>query len=343
MYMEVLDGGFLTTVQDLGRMGWQRYGVAVSGVMDAQTATVANLLVGNDRNAAVLEATLRGPRLRFHDETLVAVCGVGIDATVDGMAVEGWRPCLVAAGRTLEVRSSARGCRVYIAVGGGVLADRVLGSQSTYLYGRFGGFHGRAVQKGDVLQLGAPTGETQERMRRLRRQEAFFAVEPRWAAGHSVRPRFAPEGSVRFLPGPDLSRLSPDAQETLFAATYRVSPSSNRMGLRLEGPVLQVRDVTEPVSKPVTRGTVQLLNDGQLVVLMADHQTTGGYPNLGQVFLVDLPQLAQAKPGDRLRFTAGSLAEAHRALRERTEGLRVLEVALRLMDAYGWRESRASV
>lgn len=322
MSIAVERAGLLTTVQDLGRPGHQGDGVPEGGAMDAFALRVANLLVGNPPAAAALEATLDGPTLRFARATLVAVTGADLSAQVDGRPLPPWRSALVPAGGTLAFGAARAGCRAYVAVAGGIDVPPVLGSRATCLPATFGGHEGRALRRGDVLPVGAPAA-TAPRPSVAERSASAGARGVHWSA----LPPYGC-GVVRLVAGPELARLDATSRAALFARELRVGAQSNRMGYRLEGAPLALAAPVELLSAGVAMGTVQLPPGGAPIVLMADRQTTGGYPRLGEVASVDLPVLAQLRPGDAVRFTELSLDEAQRLYLERERALDALARAL---------------
>ena len=309
MTVRVVLGGPSTTVQDLGRRGTQHDGVPESGAMDAHAARLANLLVGNSENAAVLEATLAGPALVFTEATAVALGGGDFGATVDGEPLAPWHATSLRAGATLTLGNARSGCRAYVAIAGGVHVPVVLGSRSTFLPGRFGGFEGRGLRAGDVLAL---TAAATPHLRR--------------ALAASLRPAYG--ATIRLIAGEQQSLLDEQSRHELFGDGLRVSLSSDRMGYRLEGPALRLRAPMELLSAAVTAGTLQLPPSGEPILLMADHQTTGGYPVLGHVASVDLGSVAQLRPGDAIRFAPISLDEAQRLYLEREQSLDALRRVL---------------
>jgi antagonist of KipI len=286
-FLEIIRPGLLTTVQDLGRTGFRGSGVPLSGAMDAGALRRANLLVGNPEGAAALEVTLLGPELEFLQDALVAVEGAEFEGVKTGEALS------ICAGERLRFGPCARGCRAYLAVAGGVGAAPVLGSRSTYLRGGFGGFQGRALKAGDRLGRGqvvsCPRGD---------------------GPGTRHNPTPSPSPVVRAIRGAHAGEFG----DSLFNATFKLSPQSDRMGLRLTGPAIQRVGGTELVSGAVAPGTVQIPPDGQPIVLAADAQTIGGYPQAAHVIAADLPLLGQLRPGDSVAFREVSLAEAHALL-----------------------------
>ena len=311
MKATIFRAGFLTTVQDLGRVGSREFGVSVGGALDHQALRVANLLVGNDEGAAGLEITLTGPMIRFETDALVALAGADLGAIVDGKRLPTWRSAWVPGGATLAFDAPRAGCRAYLAIAGGVAVPPVLGSRSTFVRAGLGGLDGRALRRDDVLSCGEPSELATCIAASLRREDGRVAVAS-WGVGPSLRPAYSGAPVVRLVPGAHEQALSPTARDRLYDTEFRISSQSDRMGYRLEGPTLELAAPLELLSEPVAFGTVQLPPGGSPIILMADRQTTGGYPRIGEVATVDLPLLAQLRPGDRVRFRAISLEEAQR-------------------------------
>lgn len=328
MSLRVEAPGLLTTVQDLGRRGYQHLGVGPAGAMDEVSHRLANLLAGNPEGAATLEITLAGPVLRFETERVVALCGADLSPRVEDRPLPQWRPVLVAAGARLTFGRPVQGARCYLAVAGGYRVEPVMGSASTHLAAGFGGFHGRALKRGDQLELGAAPQPYPSLRDRLRRTGAPLAAPPWFVPWHHDLDFLRP-AALRLVPGPQWPRLQAAARATLLEATYTVAPQSDRMGLRLRGPALALDRPLEMVSAGVATGTVQLPPDGAPIVLMADRQTTGGYPRLGDLASVDLPRAAQLRAGDEVRFQAITLDLAQELYLGREARFRELAEALR--------------
>ena len=309
MSLRILRPGLLTTVQDLGRFGYQQNGIIVSGAMDALALRVANRLVGNDDTAAGLEITLLGPRIRFEAAHLIALTGAHLSPTLNGQPVTGNRAVWVATGTELAFGPAVAGCRAYLAVAGGVAVPLVLGSRSTYLRAGFGGHEGRALRSGDALPVGALTVVGNRLVQQLARPEAAWAAAS-FTPGPALCPRPQYRPVLRAVRGPEYGQFAAASQRAFWQEPCTVTPAADRMGYRLHGPPLVRREETELLSSAVTFGTVQVPAGGQPIVLMADHQTTGGYPRIAQVISVDWPALAQAAPGQQLRFREVSVAEA---------------------------------
>ncbi len=311
MSIRVMKPGLLTTVQDSGRTGFQKYGVIVSGAMDAFAYRAANALVGNGNSEAALEMTLVGPVLQFDSTLLVSICGADLSPTIDGKAVPLWRPVVVNKGSVLRFGAARQGSRCYLAVSGGFDLPKVMDSYSTYLRAGIGGFEGRALKEGDVLRVNPWT----ELGRAIADKLASAAgdgpfASTRWHVSRGMMPDYKTDPVIRVVEGPQMHLFAPDSVRDFFAGTFKVLPQSDRMGYRLQGEPLRLAAPVEMISEPVTFGTVQVPPDGNPIVLMADRQTTGGYPKIAQVITVDLPLMAQVQIGGSVRFRLVGLREA---------------------------------
>jgi len=305
----VIKPGMLTTIQDTGRWGYQALGVPVAGPMDPVSHRVANALVGNARDAALLEITLVGPELEFEDERLVAVAGADFDLSLDGRPLALHAPFAAAAGSRLRFGARGRGARAYLAVSGGIAVAPTLGSRSTHLVSAMGGFGGRALLAGDRLPLGDLS---------LRQGAALAPQEPLAAL---------PDGgaTIRVLAGPQADRFTADALEVLQSAPYTVARHSDRMGFRLEGPPLAFACRADIISDATPLGVLQVPASGQPILLMADRQTTGGYPKIATVIAADIAIAGQLAPSDAIRFRVCTAADAIKALIAQERALMALE------------------
>lgn len=322
MSIEVLKPGAFSTFQDLGRWGTQQFGVPVSGPMDLVSHRIANRVVGNQANEATLEVTLLGPSLRFELDAVVAWCGADMSATLDGILIPRATPTEVPAGATLAFGRRVSGLRTYLALRGGFLLDRVLGSCSTHTRAGLGGYKGRPLRKGDQLQFKPPMaiGHEGDEKRSGHAPVNSISVNA-WLDAQPVL-----EAPIRLMPGREWTQFSDDAHRALFDTSWRISAQSERMGYRLEGPALLRTTRNDVLSEAVSFGAMQVPPDGQPIVLMADRQTTGGYPKIAQVASVDLPRLAQRAPGESVLFEPITVEEAQRLLAMREEQLIRLEV-----------------
>ena len=294
--LEIVRPGLLTSVQDLGRYGHQALGVPVAGPMDTFSHRLANQLVGNDAGAATLEVTLIGPELMVEAETTLALAGAVFEVTCDGVPVPQGASFPVQRGQRLKFGRVVLGARAYLAVAGGILTETVLGSRATHLVSGMGGVEGRALRAGDrVPVLAGPSPRS-----------------PRKANGLTL-----PTGGrarLRVMPGPQDDWFHAEALKTVAGVSFRISPRSNRMGYRLEGPPLVRRREGELISEPVGMGAIQVPGAGAPILLMADRQTAGGYPKIGHVISADLPIAGQLAPGDFIEFILCSRQEAVAAL-----------------------------
>jgi biotin-dependent carboxylase-like uncharacterized protein len=297
MHVDVLAPGLLTTVQDQGRHAHRALGIGSAGAVDAFSACIANLLLGNDADAALLEITLSGPRLRFSQPTTIALCGGDIDARCMQTLIPGWRPVLLPAGAELRLGAVRRGCRSYLAIGGGFDVPRVLGSRSTDVRAGIGGVEGRALHAGDRLHA--------QRAKTPARRGVHVA---RWWVDARPDLDFNRTAVLHVLAGSDAS----DPPDALFRAAWTIDPASNRQGIRLRGPRLALADQRQRLSEPVLPGTVQLPAGGQPILLLAEAQTVGGYPRIGHVIGADLPRAAQLRPGEPVHFRQVDPADAWR-------------------------------
>ncbi|WP_028612404.1 biotin-dependent carboxyltransferase family protein [Paenibacillus harenae] len=330
MSLTVIRPGILTTIQDLGRTGYQRYGVVVGGALDPGAARVANLLVGNAEREAVLEMTLGGSVFHFHKPMIVAVCGGDLSAELDGGLLPLWRPVYVNEGSVLRLGTSVSGCRAYLAAAGGFDVPEVMGSRSTYLRGAVGGFEGRALKAGDELSVRQP-GENAERIRQLLTPEPGEDAQIRWHAGHFAIAGSGEEQIVRAVPGTHFHLFTSKSRAAFFSQAFRIGIQSDRMGCRLEGPTkLQLEAPLEMLSEGAVLGTVQAPPSGEPIVLLADRQTTGGYPRIAQVAAVDISVLAQLKPGSRFRFEAITRQESERLYLAGERDIQLLKAAIAL-------------
>lgn len=333
MTLRVEAPGLLTTVQDGGRWGRQHLGVGPAGAADGLSLALANLLVGNPPGAAALESTLRGPVVVAEAALVVALGGAPFPATADGAPLPRWRPVALRAGTRVELGETPTGLRGYLAVAGGVAVPEVMGSRSTDLRGGFGGHRGRALQAGDTLATGTPPAQVGRCLPGP--GGPGLRVLPWRLPWTGPWPGDAGDEPFRVLPGPHWPLLPPAAQARFLEGPFRVGSRSDRMGLRLEGPALALAQPLEPLSAGVATGTLQLPPDGGPILLLADRQTTGGYPRLGEVASLDLPRAGQLRPGQALRFRLASLAELQE---EAVAHARLLAFLARVLDQ-AWADS----
>jgi antagonist of KipI len=314
MKLTLTRSGFLTTVQDLGRSGWREHGVTIGGALDPHALRVANVLVGNDDHAAGLEVTVGELKSEFDDEHIIAWCGGGFDVRIGDERVLAGRAARVGAGEELIVTAPNPASHAWLAISGGIDVPVVLGSRATDLRAGFGGWHGRALQDGDVLPLGTAPVLSQQISRALRHQRVST-----WTAQASWTQPGRERAFLRVLRGADWSRFEPPAQAALVRESFTVSPESNRMGVRLTGPLLEQSAREDLISEAVAPGTIQVPPDGNPILLLNDCQTIGGYPKIAHVISADLSLAAALRAGDSVRFQEVTIANAHALLAAREE------------------------
>jgi len=324
--IEVIRAGMQTTVQDLGRYGYQQYGLNVNGVMDESAAKVANILVGNDENSALLELTLTGTTLKLTEEYVIAICGGNMTPIMDDEQLPMWQPIIIPKGSTISFSRYQSGCRAYIAFGGGLQLQQVLGSYSTNLRGGLGGFSGRALRNGDELHVGkVEKGSVPYGIQSLLRQGQKHIFNAQHFAFAQETP-----ATIRCVVGTEYEYLKAESRQTFLEAVWSIDIQSDRMGYRLRGPELEMNEQKELISEGVVHGTIQLPAQGQPIVLLADRQTTGGYPKIAVVASVDIPMFGQLKPGDAITFVAITLEEAERLWLSSERDIQRLKVAIQL-------------
>jgi antagonist of KipI len=347
--IRVLSPGLLTTVQDGGRCGFGAIGVGCAGAMDTVSLRLANLLVGNGEDAAALEITLRGPRLRFAADTLIAVTGAEIDVRCGDERVPHWRPVLLRAGSELNLGGMRRGARAYLAIAGGIDLPALLGSRSTDVNAGLGPVP-RPLAAGDELPYAAAPSSLCADLRaafaahsagsgtlpveRHPGQRRVFAtswsLDPApWFDAEATRP-------IRAIAGSHFEHLDGESQHALFAGEFRIGVDSNRVGCRLEGVALKLAAPIELISAGTAPGTVQLPPGGVPIALTAEAPPTGGYPRIAQIIAIDLPHLAQRRPGDSLRFAQTDLADAQMRYLERERALAGLAETVRWRLREAW-------
>lgn len=313
MGIKVIKAGLLTTVQDLGRIGYQKDGIVVSGAMDTLALQIGNILIGNEPGTAGLECTLMGPKLLFEADQLMAITGGDLSPMLDGQRIKMWRPIFVPKGAVLSFGAAVKGCRAYLSFFGGFDLPEVLGSHSTYLKAVFGGFKGRMLKNDDVLSF------TQTYQHK---GETF-----NWSADLKFYPSLE-DHEIRVMEGPEYSLFTEESLAMFLKNGAVMSKEADRMGYRLEAAPLKMTTPKEMLSSAVTFGTIQVTSSGSSILLMADHQTTGGYPRVLQVITADLPKLAQMKSGTRISFKLVTLAEAQVALRDQQKLINQLKQTL---------------
>ncbi|CAM3755940.1 5-oxoprolinase subunit C family protein [Cytobacillus oceanisediminis] len=329
--LKIKKPGLLSSIQDLGRTGFQKFGVIASGAMDPFAHRMANLLTGNAENEPTLEITMLGPTIIFEEDALISICGGDLSPAINSVPVRSWRSIFVKKGSELKFGYTQSGCRAYLAVAGGFSVSEVMKSKATYLRAGIGGYEGRALKAGDQLVLGTPSDQSDRMTEYLIQQlqnQSF--LESDWSITPELIPNTESNPFIRFTKGRQFELFSKESQQKLIGAAFDVTAQSDRMGYRLKGPALSLSEPAELISEAVNFGSIQVPPDGNPIVLLADRQTTGGYPKIGQVAFVDLPLLAQAKPGDKLRFVEISHEKAQHLYLEREWKLKELKQGIYL-------------
>jgi len=305
----VIKPGFFTTVQDLGRYGFLRYGVPISGAMDEFSLQLANMLVGNALGDACLEVTMLGPEFEVLHDAQIAVTGGDLSLQINGQDCEMWQTLAVKEGDVLSLGKVQTGCRAYVAINGGINVPVILGSRSTYVRCEMGGFQGRQLKAGDVV----------EGVDDVQLMRHCLSVPS------DLVPDFGAGAAVRVVLGPQLDSFTDKGVETFLSNPYTVTVEADRMGYRLEGPLIEHSKQVDTISEAILPGSVQVPANGKPIVTMKDAQTTGGYPNIAAVISSDLHVLGQVKPNDKVFFQRTTLSEAHRLRFEYSNKIRLIE------------------
>lgn len=303
--IKIIKPGLLTTIQDSGRMGFQRYGIPVAGAMDDFAFRIANILVGNDEHEAVLEATFMGPTIEIGFNGYIAITGANMSPKLNDKNIHMWRSIEVHKGDQLSLSGPLEGLRTYIAFGGGIGVPEIMKSKSTYVRGSLGGYKGRKLMEGDEIPIDASKSKA----------KPCRYISPQYI------PRYSKNNVVRVVLGPQDDHFSPEAIETFFNSEYKITAEADRMGYRLEGPKLTHAKGPDIISDGIVFGSVQVPGHGSPIVMMADRQTTGGYTKIATVIWPDLPIMAQMGPGDTVRFEKVSIEESQEILSQYEENI----------------------
>ncbi len=320
MSLLFIQTGLLTTLQDLGRTGYRQLGINPNGAMDGRAARLLNVLLGNNENEGILEMHFPPPKILFETDAQIALGGADFSAGINSEPIENWRPIGVSKNSLLTFGAKKEGARLSLAVRGGFKIAKWLGSLSTNLKAKTGGFEGRALQKGDRLYLNREIPESRFAMRQ---RPLNYKISSHLIPNYSRSPK------IRVMAGREWQNLTTESQNRFLRQSFFIRPDSDRMGFRLKGSPLQLGENVELVSSAVGFGTIQLLPDGELIILLADHQTTGGYPRIAHVVAADLSVLAQLGAGDQINFDLISLAEAERLILQFEKQLNRLKIGCR--------------
>jgi len=329
MSIRIISTSYPVTLQDAGRPGFRAFGVPLSGPMDPLSFQLANLLCGNPPGDVALEITLHGLTLLFEEDSLISLCGAGSLPMLDGEPIACFRPVFVRRGSLIQFHFSSKGCRMYLALAGGFRAERIMGSAATYVPANLGAMEGRVLRKGDLLLRKENPGHLSSLIRSGIDSSPGMANQSPW--GSNAFPTL-PEHPclLRYLPGPEWDEFTDASLQHFQTEIFRLTDRSDRMGCQLRGPSLKYRSSTEMLSTGVCPGTVQVTHAGVPVILMADGQTTGGYPRIAQIIAADLPLCGQLRPGSDLRFLQVTEQEALEARRAQLQHVSKVGRAVRI-------------
>ena len=331
MSITVLNPGLLTTIQDLGRCGYQKYGVIVSGAMDTYAMRLSNIVIGNEENEAVLEITMVGPVLELQKGTLFSITGADISPTIEGKAVPMNRPIYLKEDCTLKFGACKSGCRSYLAVAGGFDIPIVMDSKSTYLRAQLGGVEGRALKKSDVINIGVKSTISSRIISNLMetKWEDDF-VTSSWYVKYYTKRNYK-STVIRVFEDRQFKYISDESINKFFRSEFNIDTKSDRMGYRLSGPKIELKEKLEMISGEVSMGTIQVPPDGNPIILLADKQTAGGYPKIAHVASVDIQRIVQLKPNEKISFKKITLKDAEKLFFQREKYISDIKKSIKLM------------
>ncbi|ADU32391.1 biotin-dependent carboxyltransferase family protein [Evansella cellulosilytica] len=309
---EVIEPGLHTTIQDLGREGYKRFGIVTSGAMDDLSFQIGNLLLGNDRNAAGLEMTMLGPSLHVLNDTHIVITGANLSPMIDDKPIRMWKTVKLHKGEKLHFGKPIEGARAYLLVAGGIDAPIMMGSKSTYEKAKIGGIHGGPLKEKDVLCA----------------NEVYGNIKYERSISSTIIPNIETNSRIRVIPGPQDNMFTQEAIARFYSSTFKISSQSDRMGYRIEGEAIEHKSEREMITDGVTKGSIQVPGDKNPIILMADSQTSGGYPKIASVISVDLWKVAQKLPGQTLTFQKITLQQAHTELKKREQLFNTLKLGV---------------
>lgn len=299
--MKMLKPGMYTTIQDVGRYNYQKSGMSVAGAMDQFSLRVANILVGNSDGEACVEITIMGPKIKFNGDALIAVAGANLQPMINNEAINMWSGVKVLDGDVLSFGTAKSGCRGYIAIASGIDVPEVMGSKSTYVKGKVGGFEGRILRAGDEIKI------------RSSEENNFTGIVK---LPTEFIPMYNKDNTVRVVLGPQDDYFTENGVNTFFSSHYEVTNEVDRMGYRLSGSKITHKTGADIISDGITMGSVQVPGHGSPIIMMADRQTTGGYTKIATVITPDINIVGQLKPGDSISFKSIDIEEAHKIYRK---------------------------
>lgn len=319
--------GLLDTIQDLGRYGYQHLGINTNGAMDSIAMQIANALLGNTLTEPVLEMHFPAAVIEIEKNILLALAGADFSAEINGESIPMHHPILVQKGAILRCRKNKKGARIYLAVAGGYLSNCWLNSNSTQTIVKQGGFQGKALHKNDRLPF------ANNFLHSFQFSAKSFITLP-WFANPAT---YYTSQTILFIPGAEYHLLNSQSAQRLENSSFTILPQSDRMGYRLKGENLALSFPKEMISSAVTKGTLQLLPDGQLIILLADHQTTGGYPRIGHIISAHIATVAQMCVGEKMNFQQTDLQQAETLVSKQAKDIQLLQRACRLRLEDYWK------
>jgi antagonist of KipI len=334
MSILIQKSGILSTIQDLGRKGFRQFGINPNGAMDSSAVRLINILLGNDEMQAVLEMHFPTPEIVFEEDAFLALGGADFGAKLDDKFVENWRICFAEKGSVLKFKQKVSGNRAYLSVKGSFEIEKWLASSSTNLLAEIGGFRGRNLQTGDRIQFNEKRKMENGKFKN-QDSKSFKKLKFPYKISNDLTPRYSSFPTVRVVAGAEFEKLTALSEQSFLKQNFTISKESNRMGFRLNSEPLYLLDEIELVSSAVGFGTIQLLPNGQLIILMADHQTSGGYPRIAHVVSTDLPVLAQLGANDKIGFEMISLSAAEGLTVQFETDLNFLKIGVNSRYAFG--------
>ncbi|OPJ64757.1 biotin-dependent carboxyltransferase family protein [Clostridium chromiireducens] len=331
MSITVLNPGLLTTIQDLGRSGYQKYGVIVSGAMDTYAMRLSNIVIGNKENEGVLEITMVGPVLQLQKGILFSIAGADISPTIEGKAVPMNRPIYIKEDCILKFGACKSGCRSYLAVAGGFDIPIVMDSKSTYLRAQLGGLEGRALTKNDVINVGIKStisSRIASKLMEIKCDGDFIAAS--WHVKGYAKKK-CENTVIRVFEDRQFKYISYESINKFFCSEFNIDTKSDRMGYRLYGPKIEFKEKLEMISEEVSVGTIQIPPDGNPIILLADKQTAGGYPKIAHVASVDVQKIVQLKPNEKVTFKKITLKDAEKLYFQREKYISDIKESIKLI------------
>ncbi len=332
MSISIVKAGLLTTIQDYGRYGYQKYGVVVSGAMDTYAMRLANILVGNDENEGTLEITIIGPQLKIEKGNLISITGADISPTINGIKVPMGRPVYINEDSILKFGTCLCGCRAYLAVAGGFDIPKIMESKSTYIRGKIGGKEGRQLKDGDEIDICEKNELSEKIILKLSENRSIKSFTyPKWYVKSFMTSNLR-DNVIRVLPDRQFENVSKKSLADFFDSEFVIDSKSDRMGYRLKGPKIEFKEDIEMISGEVSFGTIQIPPDGNPIILLADRATAGGYPKIAHIVNEDFHKIVQLKALEKVRFEKITFEEAEDMYLKREEYIEELKKSIKLIS-----------